>query len=121
VPEYRLDQGGTVADRGHHLVTVLGEQADQALAQQHRVVGHHDPQRTAGAAAGRRFRDGRGRVQQHGSSAVIVVGPPEGLVTRSVPPAARSRWSSPRRPCPFSSAAPPAPSSVTQAVRVPAS
>ena len=48
VPEYRLDQGGSVTDRGHHLVTVLGEQAGQALAQQYRVVGHDDPQRAAG-------------------------------------------------------------------------
>ena len=59
VREHRLDQGGTVADRGHHLVTVLGQQADQALAQQHRVVGHDDPQRAAGRAgpaAGRRRR-----------------------------------------------------------------
>ena len=53
VPEHRLDQGGAITDRGHHLVTVLGEQADQALAQQHRVVGHDDPQPAAGRAVWR--------------------------------------------------------------------
>src|SRR5215469_11600331 len=60
-------RAGPSPTNGYHLVTVLGEQADQALTQQHRVVGHHDPQR-------------------HGTSAVIVVGPPSGLVIRSLPP-----------------------------------
>jgi hypothetical protein len=76
VPEHRLDQGGAITDRGHHLVAVLGEQAGQALAQQHRVVGHDDPQRTAGRAVRRWPRRCFVRGQQHGSSAVIVVGPP---------------------------------------------
>jgi hypothetical protein len=31
------------------VVPVLGQQADQALAHQHRVVGHDDPQRPARA------------------------------------------------------------------------
>jgi hypothetical protein len=53
VGEHRLDEGGPIADRRHHLVAVLGEQADQALAQQHRVIGHDDPQRTPGRAVRR--------------------------------------------------------------------
>ncbi|MCP9956250.1 hypothetical protein [Streptomyces sudanensis] len=56
--ERRLDQGGAVADRRHHLVAVLGEQADQALAQQYRVVGDDDPQR-APARGGRPRSGGR--------------------------------------------------------------
>jgi hypothetical protein len=76
VPEHRLDQGGAITDRGHHLVTVLGEQAGQALAQQHRVVGHDDPQPAAGRAVRRWSGRCFGRGRPHGSSAVIVVGPP---------------------------------------------
>lgn len=48
VVEHRLDQGGAVTDRGYYLVTVLGEQADQSLAQKYRVVGQDDPQLAAG-------------------------------------------------------------------------
>ena len=80
--EHRLDQGGAITDSGHHLVTVFGEQADEALAQQYRIVSHDDPP----PAAGRADRRWPGRClvrgQQHGSSAVIVVGPPSGLAAQ---------------------------------------
>ncbi len=48
----------------------------------------------------------------HGSSAMIVVGPPSGLATRNVPSSDRTRSASPLRPPPGSRRAPPLPSSV---------
>jgi hypothetical protein len=61
----------------------------QALAEQHRVVGDHDP---------------------HGSSALIRVPWPAGLSTRRRPSRAATRSARPRRPEPLGSA-PPTPSS----------
>ena len=55
----RGEQRLAVADAGDDLVAVVGQQRRDALAQQHEVLGDHDP---------------------HGSLAVIVVGPPVGAV-----------------------------------------
>ena len=49
-----------VADRRHDVLAGVGQDARQPGAQQHRVLGDHDP---------------------HGSSTRIVVGPPSGLIT----------------------------------------
>ena len=59
-------QRGGVADRGHHLVAEPLEQPDQALAQQHPVLGEH--QRVS---------------RPHGSSTRSRVGPPGGLDSSS--------------------------------------
>src|SRR5439155_14843097 len=92
VRDDRLYQRRPIADHGDHLVPVLGQQPDEALPQQYRVVGHDYP---------------------HGSSARISVGPPAGLTTSSVPPVARTRSASPASPCPLARCAPPWPSSTT--------
>src|SRR5215211_4185483 len=86
------DQAGAVADLGDDLDPAVGQQPGQALAQQHGVLGDHDP---------------------HGSSALITVGPPGGLVMVSSPSTAATRSARPRRPLPRAGSAPPAPSSMT--------
>ena len=73
-----LHQRRTVSHGGYHVVAVLGQQPDEALTQEDRVVGHHD--------------------FQHGSSTLISVGPPAGLTTLSVPPVARTRSARPDSP-----------------------
>src|SRR5262245_23664689 len=75
----------------------LGEQPGQPFAEQHRVVGDHDP---------------------HGSVPITIV-PPSGRVrTASAPPTASARSAMPRSPAPCGSASP-TPSSLTVRVRVP--
>ena len=74
---HRGEQPAGVAERRDDLVAVLGEQAGDALAQQHRVLGDHDA---------------------HGSSATIIVGPPSGLAMRSRPSTAVTRSRRPRQP-----------------------
>ena len=84
---------GPSADRGDDLGAGLLEQPDQALPEQHRVLGEDYP---------------------HGRSAVSRVGPPRGLSTVSSPSTACSRSASPARPCPGADTAPPVPSSSTR-------
>src|SRR5690606_126540 len=79
------------AHGGEDLVALFGEEAHQALSQQGGVLGEDDA---------------------HGSSAVIVVGPPGGLWTVSLPSRAATRPRSPVSPPPAGSA-PPRPSSRT--------
>ena len=74
------------------LEAAVGQQLGQALPQQHGVLGDHD---------------------SHGSSTVIVVGPPGGLSMARVPSTAAARWASPSSPLPAAGAAPPWPSSLT--------
>ena len=57
-------QAAGVAERGDHLGVVLGEQAGDPLAEQHRVLGDDDPH------------------DAHGSSTWTTVGPPFGLDRR---------------------------------------
>ena len=73
-------QARAVVGLRHDVDVVLAQQRDDPLAQQRLVLGDHDP---------------------HGSSARIVVGPPGGLVTVSVPSSASTRWRSPVRPPPL--------------------
>ena len=93
------DERGPVADRGHDVVAVLGEQPDQPLPQQDRVVG--DDNLAPAPSYGQ------------GSSALTMVGPPGGLLIHSWPPTACSRSASPARPWPLATWAPPDPSSAT--------
>src|SRR5690606_3367307 len=86
------------ADRGHHLVARLGQQADQPLAQQRQVLGDHN---------------------SHGITARSLVGPPAGLSTSRLPPSASTRWPMPPRPEPGARTAPPRPSSATSTARLP--
>src|SRR5439155_382035 len=85
----------TVLGLGDDLDLVLAEQRDQALAEQQRVLGDHDP---------------------HGSSSSIVVPAPRGELIRSSPSSAATRARSPARPPPAGSA-PPGPSSETSTRR----
>src|SRR5690606_30218975 len=78
------------ADGRDHLAAELFEQPDQALPDEHGVIGHD---------------------YAHGTSATITVGPPSGELTASSPSTARSRSASPARPCPLATCAPPTPSS----------
>ena len=85
-----LDDGEQVVgvvDGGDHLLPGVGQQPREAGAQEHGVLGDHDP---------------------HGSSTSSVVGPPGGLTTCMLPPWAITRSRSPRRPVPASGSAPPA-------------
>ena len=66
-------------ERGDDLVSGVLEQSPEPLAQQHLVLGDHDP---------------------HGSSAVSVVPAPWSLSMRSVPPCAATRSARPLRPEP---------------------
>ena len=68
-----------VADGGDDLLAGVGEDPGEAGAQQHGVLGDHDP---------------------HGSSTEIVVGPPCGLITYIVPPSPATRSRRPLRPDP---------------------
>src|SRR5262245_570873 len=93
----RLQELLRVADGGDHVEAPVGQELGQAGPQQDRVFGDHDA---------------------HGSSAVMVVGPPTGLSTVNTPWTAAARWARPRRPVPWSPAcsrpivAPPRPLSV---------
>jgi len=58
VRQHSRNQRRPVPDRRDHLVAVLGQQPDQPFPQQHRVVGHHNPQRPAHVARDR-FRAAR--------------------------------------------------------------
>src|SRR5262249_19562145 len=84
-----FDEGVAVRDRCGDVEAVVVEQAREPVAEEGEVLGDHDA---------------------HGSSALIVVGPPFGLVTASVPSSASTRRFSPVRPLP-DAAAPPRPSS----------
>src|SRR5215470_814313 len=88
---------GSGADRRGDLVTVVGEDAYQALPKQDGVVGDYDP---------------------HGSTATSRVPDPGELSTVSVPPWASTRSARLRSPSPFR-AAPPGPSSLTRATSWP--
>src|SRR5699024_6964303 len=129
----RAQQGGAVAHRGDHLVARLGQQAFQACAQQHGVVGDHDPHRAVSWGSGREASAGAvvscaagatgisctvaapapGRGSS-GITAISTVPPPGGLATSRWPPVARTRSVRPARPVespPRLTAAPPRPSS----------
>src|SRR5207302_8568248 len=93
------DERVAICDRGDDVETVVAKQAREAVAQEREVLRDHDA---------------------HGITARIVVGPPAGLVTASVPSSASTRRASPRRPLP-SAFAPPAPSSTTSATSAPSS
>ena len=75
----RLDDAFGSVELRHGLVAVAGEEAHDPLLKEDRVLDDHDP---------------------HGSSARIVVGPPTGLATRSVPSSERTRSARPLRPPP---------------------
>src|SRR6204780_434886 len=79
------------------LVPGLLEEPGQPLAEQHRVLGDRYP---------------------HGSTAEIIVGPPDGDSTDSSPSTPLTRSARPDRPAP-GGAAPPMPSSLTSTVSVP--
>ena len=85
----RVDERVGVGDLGDDVEVVVAEQPGEPVAQEREVLGDHDA---------------------HGSSARIVVGPPAGLCTVSVPSSASTRRRSPARPLPAASA-PPLPSS----------
>ena len=74
-PEERLGVGHGRDD----LEPAVGERPGQPGLEQDGVLGDHDP---------------------HGSSTVMVVGPPGGLSTAKVPSTAAARWANPRSPEP---------------------
>ena len=86
-----------VADQGDRLDAGLGQQPCESFAQQHRVIGDHDP---------------------HGSSPIRVVPALVSDCTDRLPPSASVRSAMPRRPVPVGSA-PPRPSSVTRTRSIP--
>src|SRR4029079_14013188 len=75
-----------------HVDVGAPQERGDALAHEDAVVGDHDA---------------------HGSSAVITVPAPGGLVTRSRPSSAATRAARPCRPAPTAGVAPPTPSSAT--------
>src|SRR5882724_12283755 len=89
---HRAQQLVGVPHRRHHIEPAVGQQLGETLPQQHRVLSYHD---------------------SHGNSTVMIVGPPGGLSTMSVPSTAAARCASPSRPDPVSKDAPPRPSSRT--------
>src|SRR5699024_481832 len=99
----RAQQPVGLGDGADDLMSGVREQSGDALPEQDVVLGDHDA---------------------HGTSATIVVGPPAGLVTVSVPLAAATRPARPASPveAPLRSmCAPPAPSSTTTICRRPGS
>src|SRR5262249_43216654 len=78
-----------VGHRRDDVEAVVAQQPRQPVAQQREILRDHDP---------------------HGITALIVVGPPAGLVTSSDPSSASTRRRSPASPLPVGSA-PPLPSS----------
>src|SRR5262249_52329088 len=97
--DQRPQQRGRAVDRGRDLEAVGLEQPDQPVPQQEEVLGDN------GA---------------HGTSMMIMVGPPGGLLTASMPSKVPSRRSTPCSPVPWAGSAPPAPSSVTSIRSTPA-
>src|SRR5581483_9460896 len=89
-PRDGVHQRVAVRDGRDDVEVVVAEQSRQPVAEQREVLGDHDP---------------------HGITTRIVVGPPAGLRTSSVPSSAATRRASPDRPLPDGSA-PPRPSSV---------
>src|SRR5262245_58787721 len=92
------DQVLRLAGAADDLEPLVLEQLGEPLAQQHRVLGDHDP---------------------HGISPTTSVPPPGGLSIHSCPPRASTRSARPRSPVPPPSDAPPEPSSATSIVSVP--
>src|SRR4029453_16091094 len=90
-----------VADSGDDLVTDPFQDADEALAQEHDILGDHDPQWSA-----------------IGHVILTWVGPPGGLVMSRVPSMASMRAARPASPVPRAGSAPPWPSSTTVTVKV---
>src|SRR5262249_29142041 len=91
-----VDERVAVRHRRCDVEAVVAEQSCESVAQQGEVLGDHDA---------------------HGSSALIVVGPPSGLVTASVPSSASTRRLSPVKPLPDASAPPPPSSSTSTSSR----
>lgn len=81
---------------GHHREPGHLHHLDQPDPQQHGVLGDHGTPHIG-----------------HGSSTLIMVGPPTGLLIRKVPSTDRTRWASPFSPVPRDGSAPPGPSSAT--------
>ena len=82
-----------VADGGHHVLAGVDQEAGEPGSQEHGVLGDHDA---------------------HGSSTEMVVGPPGGLITCSVPPSAVDPVAQALRArCRRTASAPPTPSSRT--------
>src|SRR6478735_1304101 len=92
VPGYERQQRVGVPRAADDLVPGVLEQAGEALAQQHGVLGDHDA---------------------HGSSTAIRVPAPAGLSSASDPPWAATRSAIPASPEPAPGDAPPTPSSLT--------
>src|ERR1017187_1102156 len=92
-----------MADGGDPLVVTVGQDFGQARSHYGRVFGDHNPHR------GLRFGQA-----WDGSSMVTAVGPPGGLLTRSLPSTVLIRSASPARPPRSSMRAPPQPSSLTR-------
>src|SRR6516165_1849068 len=84
-------------------MATVGQDFDQASAHYRRVLGDHNPHRE--------LRFGQA---WDGSSMVITVGPPGGLLSCSLPSTVLTRSASPARPPWASTRAPPAPSSLTR-------
>ncbi len=93
-----LLEGPRVRQGGDHLVAGVLQDADEPFAQQDGVLADQDA---------------------HGTLTSRDVGPPWGLSSRAVPPAARTRFMMPSRPPPGVTCAPPIPSSSTRAHRLP--
>ena len=95
-----VEQRVGIADRGDDVDARVGEEADDAVAEQHRIVGDD---RANGVQVS--------VVIVVATSAMIVVGPPTGDVTLRVPSTALTRARIPAMPVPFDMSTPPTPSS----------